>query len=145
MWKNRSVALGLCAAAVLAVAGCSQQRSYRLSWIFEDQAQTPESTATGCGRYYVDSIMATGIDDAGDVQQIVALCIAGWVTADATPGTWSFSVQMLNSQGALIASAPPPYETMTTSPAAIASDGPPTQFSVVLWPKPPQAPTVRLR
>jgi len=135
MWKNRSVALGLCAAAVLAVAGCSQQGSYRLSWIFGDQATgTAESTATGCGRHYVDSIMATGLDDAGDAQQIVALCIAGWVTADATPGTWSFSVQMLDSQGALIPSNPPPTKTMTTSSAAIASDGPPTQFSVSLWP-----------
>ena len=50
--------------------------------------------------------MATGIDDAGDAQQIVALCTSGWVTADATPGTWSFSVQMLDSQGALIKSDP---------------------------------------
>ena len=70
------------------------------------------STATGCGRYYVDSIMATGTDDAGDAQQIVALCTAGWVTAEATPGTWTFSVQMLDSQGALVTSDPKPEMVM---------------------------------
>jgi hypothetical protein len=133
MWKKCSVARALCAAAVLAVVGCSQNGSYRLSWIFVDPATaTPESTATGCGRFYVDSIMATGIDDAGDAQQIVALCTAGWVTADATPGTWSFSVQMLNSQGALIDSAM--SDNMKTSAEPITADGPQTQFSVSLWP-----------
>ena len=102
MWMKRSV-LGLCAAALLAVGGCSQNGSYRLSWIFQDQTtKATESTATGCGRHYVDSIMATGVDDAGDAQQIVALCTSGWVTADAPPGTWQFSVQMLDSQGAVI-------------------------------------------
>jgi hypothetical protein len=136
MWMKRSepcsVALGLCAAAVLAVAGCGQNGSYRLSWIFVDQTTgNTESSATGCGRHYVDSIMATGTDDGGDAQQIVALCTAGWVTADATPGTWSFSVQMLNSQGALIQSATP---DMKTSAAPIAADGPQTQFSVTLSP-----------
>lgn len=139
MWKTcslaRSVARGLCAAALLAVASCSQDGSYRLSWVFVDPATAAaESTATGCGRFYVDSIMATGIDDAGDAQQIVALCTSGWVTADAHPGTWSFSVQMLNSQGALIASNPPPDMTMTTSSEPITADGPQTQFSVSLWP-----------
>ena len=131
MWMNRRV-LGLCAAAVLGVAGCSQNGSYRLSWIFQDPATGPESTATGCGRHYVDSIMATGVDDAGDAQQILALCTAGWVTADASPGTWSFSVQMLNSQGTPIGSAMP--DNMKTSPQAIAADGPQVQFSVSLWP-----------
>ncbi len=138
MWMKRSqpcsVALGLCAAALLAVAGCGQNGSYRLSWIFVDQTGTAQTAATGCGQFYVDSIMATGSDEGGDAQQIVALCTAGWVTADATPGTWSFSVQMLDSQGALIKSNPPPNMTMTTTPAPIESDGPPTQFSVVLWP-----------
>lgn len=139
MWKKRSLprstALGLCAAAVLTVASCSQNGSYRLSWIFVDQATgIAESAATGCGRNYVDSIMATGIDDAGDAQQIVALCTSGWVTADATPGTWSFSVQMLNSQGALI-KADPRAKTMT-DPQPITSDGPQTQFSVTLSPLP---------
>lgn len=132
----RSTALGLCAAAVLAVTGCSQNGSYRLSWVFQDPVTLAlESSATGCGRHYVDSIMATGTDDAGDAQQIVALCIAGWVTADATPGTWSFAVQMLNAQGALIPSNPPPDKTMTTDPGAITSDGPQAQFSVMLWPQ----------
>ena len=76
--------------------------------------------------------MATGIDDAGDAQQIVALCTPGWVTADAPSGTWSFSVQMLNSQGALIESADADHMTTTAEP--ITSDGPQTQFSVTLWP-----------
>ena len=129
---RRSV-LGLCAVALLAVAGCSQNGSYRLSWIFQDPATgAAESAATGCGRHYVDSIMATGIDDAGNAQQIVALCPSGWVTADASPGTWSFSVQMLDSQGALIDSAMP--DNMKTSAQPIAADGPQVQFSVSLWP-----------
>jgi hypothetical protein len=136
MWMKRSepcsVALLLCAAAVLAVAGCGQNGSYRLSWIFVDQATgTAQTAATGCGQHHVDSIMATGIDDAGDAQQIVALCTAGWVTSDATPGTWSFSVQMLNSQGVLIESATP---DMKTSAEPIAADGPQAQFSVTLSP-----------
>jgi hypothetical protein len=130
----RSMARGLCAAALLAVASCSQDGSYRLSWVFVDPVTgTLESTATGCGRFYVDSIMATGIDDAGDAQQIVALCPSGWVTADAHPGTWSFSVQMLNSQGALIDSAN--SDKMKTIPQPITSDGPQTQFSVSLFPQ----------
>lgn len=134
MGMNRSV-LWLCAAALLAVGGCSQNGSYRLSWIFEDQTtMATESTATGCGRHYVDSIMATGIENGGDAQQIVALCTSGWVTAEASPGTWSFSVQMLDSQGAVIPSDPPPMTTMTTSAEPIVADGPPAQFSVSLWP-----------
>ena len=47
----RSVALGLCAAALLAVASCSQNGSYRLSWVFVDYTtKATVSTATGCGR-----------------------------------------------------------------------------------------------
>jgi hypothetical protein len=65
----------------------------------------------------------------------VALCTSGWVTADASPGTWSFSVQMRDSRGALIPSYPPPMETMTTSAQPIAADGPQVQFSVSLWPQ----------
>jgi hypothetical protein len=42
---------------------------------------------------------------------------------------------MLNSQGALIQSALPTDKTMTTDPAAIASDGPQAQFSVMLYPQ----------
>lgn len=126
------MALGLCA-AVLAVASCSQNGSYRLSWVFVDPATATEvSTATGCGRYHVDSIMAMGTDDVGDGQQLVALCTSGWVTADAPPGTWSFSVQMVNSQGALIASTM--SDKMMIGPQAITSDGPQAQFSVSLFP-----------
>ena len=64
MWMKRSV-LGLCATAVLAAGGCSQNGSYRLSWIFQDEVTGPESPATGCGRHYVDSIMATGMENGG--------------------------------------------------------------------------------
>ena len=130
---SRSMAPGLCAAAVLAVAGCSQNGSYRLSWIFQDPTTgAAESAATGCGRHYVDSIMATGIENGGDAQQIVALCTSGWMTADASPGTWSFSVQMLDSRKMPIDSAKP--DEMTAPAQAIASDGPQAQFSVSLWP-----------
>jgi hypothetical protein len=130
----RSTALGLCAAALLTVGGCNQNGSYRLSWVFVADATTgaKESTSTGCGRFYVDSILATGADDSGDGQQVQALCTAGWVTADVPPGTWSFSVQMLNSQGAVIQSAQP--SMMMTSAQPIATDGPQAQFAVSLWP-----------
>ena len=133
----RWTALGLCAAALLAVGGCSQNGSYRLSWIFVTDSTTgaTESTTTGCGRFFVDSILATGTDDGGDTQQIVALCTAGWVTAEAPPGTWSFTVEMLDSQGAIIPSAPPPMMAMTTSAEPIVADGPQAQFSVSLWPQ----------
>ena len=131
----RSTALGLCVAAVLAVAGCNENGSYRLSWVFGATATTgAESTSTGCGRHYVNSILATGSDDAGDAQQIVALCTPGWVTAEAPPGTWSFSVQMLDAQGALIQSDPPPMMTMMTNAQPIVTNGPQVQFSVSLWP-----------
>ena len=62
----------------------------------------------------------------------MALCTAGWVTAEATPGTWLFSVQMLDSQGALIKSDPD--ADMKTTAEPITSDGPQTQFSVTLSP-----------
>jgi hypothetical protein len=125
-----SVTLGLCAASVLAVASCSQNGSYRLSWVFAaDATAVPESSSTACGRYYVDSISATGTDDAGDAQQIVALCTPGWVTANAPPGTWFFTVQMLDAQGAVIKSP-----AQTTPPEPIVADGPQVQFSVSLVP-----------
>jgi hypothetical protein len=131
----RSTALGLCAAAMLAIGGCNQNGSYRLSWVFgADATAGAESTSTGCGRHFVDSILATGSDDSGDAQQIQALCTPGWVTAEVPPGTWSFTVQMLDSQGALIKSAPPDMMTMMTSAQPIATDGPQVQFSVSLWP-----------
>lgn len=131
---TRPVAFGLCAAALLAVASCSQQGSYRLSWIFAVDSTTgaAESTSTACGRYYVDSIFATGTSDAGDGQQVVALCTPGWVTADAPPGTWTFSVQMLDAQGALIES---PKKTTPAEP--ITADGPQVQFAVTLVPPKP--------
>ena len=129
----RSAVLGLCAAAVLAVAGCNQNGSYRLSWVFVATTGATESASTGCGRFYVDSIVAAGNDGAGDAQQIVALCTPGWVTAEAPPGTWSFSVQMLNSQGAVIPSAQSAMMTTTAQP--IATDGPQVPFSVSLYPQ----------
>ena len=131
----RSTALGLCAAALLAVTGCNQNGSYRLSWVFVADATTgaTESSSTACGRFYVDSVVVAGTDDSGDTQQLVALCTPGWVTAEASPGTWEFSIQMLNSQGAVIKSAQPAM--MTTSAQPIATDGPQVQFSVSLYPQ----------
>jgi hypothetical protein len=130
----RSTALGLCAAALLAVTGCNQNGSYRLSWVFVADATTgaKETSATACGRFYVDSVLAAGTDDSGDTQQLVALCTPGWVTAEVSPGTWSFSVQMLNSQGGVIQSAQPSMITPSAQP--IATDGPQVQFSVLLFP-----------
>lgn len=129
------MARGLCAAALLAGVGCNQNGSYRLSWVFVTDATTgsTESSSTACGRFYVDSIVATGADGSGDAQQIVALCTPGWVTADVPPGSWSFSVQMLDSQGAPIPSVP--GTTMLTNAEPIATDGPQVQFSVSLFPQ----------
>jgi hypothetical protein len=134
----RTTALGLCAAALLAAGGCSQNGSYRLSWIFVTDKDTgaTESTATGCGRFYVDSIVATGTNDSGDAQQLVAPCTPGWVTAEAPPGTWSFTVEMRDPQGILVPSNPPDMMRMMTSPQPIVADGPQAQLSVSLWPAP---------
>jgi hypothetical protein len=129
---KRSLALGLGAAAVLAVVGCSQNGSYRLSWIFQVEGATV-SPAVACGRYYVDSILLSGSDGSGDLQQVRAPCTPGSVTSTAPDGTWSFQVQMLDAQGALVQS------TMTTPPTdhqSISSDGPSARFSVILYPKP---------
>ena len=124
---KRRLALGLGAAALLAVASCSQNGSYRLSWNFQVDGVTV-SSAVGCGRYYVDSILVTGADETGDVQQLRAICTPGAVTSTVPDGTWSFQIQMLNAQGALIQSMTP---TQTTSPEPIASGAPQTQFPVI--------------
>jgi hypothetical protein len=133
---KRSLALGLGAAAVLAVAGCSQNGSYRLSWNFQADGATV-SSAVGCGRYYVDSILLTGTDNAGDSQQLRALCTPGWVTSSVPDGTWSFLVQMLDAQGALIQSMTP---SQSTTALPIASGAPQAQFPLItLVPLPPSS------
>jgi hypothetical protein len=138
MWMTRSLLPGLCAAAVLAIAGCSQNGSYRLSWTFVvDQATgATESSATACGRYRVDSIQITGTDETGDAQQVVALCTPGWMTATAPDGTWTFVAQMFDAQGAPIVSSDPMMGR--TNPEPISSEGAQAEFSVVLEPPPPQ-------
>ena len=58
-----------------------------------------ESCATGCGQHGVDSILANGTNDSGDALRIVALCAAGWFTGTASPGSWTFTFQMLDAGG----------------------------------------------
>jgi hypothetical protein len=125
---KRSLALGLGAAAVLAVAGCSQNGSYRLSWNFQADGVTV-SSAVGCGRYYVDSILVTGNDATGDAQQVRALCTPGSVTSTAPDGTWSFQLQMLDAEGVLIPSSMMLMQTKSAEP--IASGTPQVQFPVI--------------
>jgi hypothetical protein len=140
MWMRRSLVLGLCAAAVLAVGGCSQDGSYRLSWAFVDPATgATVSSATACGRYLVDSIHASGTDETGDTQQIVALCAPGWVTASAPVGNWTFAIGAFDAQGALIvwkdAATQTTSSPQTTAPMPVASEGLPAEFSVTFQPQ----------
>jgi hypothetical protein len=133
----RAVALGLGAAAALALAGCNQNGSYRLSWSFyvsSDGSGPIESAAVGCGQHGVDSISATGSDETGDAVQVSALCTPGVFTGTAPPGIWTFAFHLLDSRGGLI--RPPAGSTMPPiPPQTIASEGPPAQFSVVFVPR----------
>ncbi len=129
---GRTWALGLAAAALLATAGCSKSGSYRLSWDFlvDQSTGAIETTAAGCGQHGVDSILATGMDDAGDSLQVIALCVPGQFSGSAPPGTWTFALQMLDAEENPIASP----MSMQPSPAPIATSGPPALFSISFVP-----------
>ncbi|HLK89790.1 MAG TPA: hypothetical protein VKZ18_07845 [Polyangia bacterium] len=134
---KRSFALGLGAAAALAMAGvgCSQNGSFRLSWSFFLTQTSPllQSPAEACGQNGVDSILASGTDGTGDSVQIVALCSPGAFTGTAPDGTWTFSLQMLDATGHLI-QTPSRLDASPPGPASVASDGPAAQFSFKLNP-----------
>ena len=131
---KRSLAFGLGAVVLLAVAGCSQNGSYRLRWDFlvDPTTGATESSTSACGKFYVDSILINGTSTSGDAEQVVALCPPGWVTAEAPPGTWTFTVSMLSSQGAYIQTS---MSTQTTATLPISTDAAPTEFSVTLVPQ----------
>jgi hypothetical protein len=131
---KRSLALGLGAAALMAVAGCSSNGSYRLRWDFlvDPATGATESSTSACGKFYVDSVLANGTSTSGDAEQVVALCTPGWVSASAPPGTWTFTVSMLSSQGAVIQTS---MSSQTTAALPISTDTPPTEFSVTLVPR----------
>ncbi len=136
---RRSLVLGLCAAAVLAVTGCKQDGSYRLTWTFVDRATgATVSSATACGLYLVDSIQAAGSDETGDSVRVVALCAPGWATETAPPGTWTFEVGAFDAQGALIGWTDPTTQVTSspqaTGPKQVASEGQPAEFSVTFQP-----------
>src|SRR5436309_3373556 len=98
---GRTWALGLAVAGLLGAAGCSQSGSYRLSWVFlvDRNIGETQSSAAGCGQHGVDSILANGTNDSGDALRIVALCVPGSFTGTASPGSWTFTFQMLDAGG----------------------------------------------
>jgi hypothetical protein len=136
---GRTWALGLATASLLATAGCTQSGSYRLSWVFLVDG-TLESSAAACSQHGIDSILATGTDDAGDAQQVIALCVPGQFSGSAAPGTWSFAFQMLDAEGAPVGPVSPPGEPVLPSvpagPATVSVDGPTAEFAVQLTPPP---------
>lgn len=129
---ERSWALGLAAAGLLMAAGCSQSGSYRLSWVFVANGVT-QSPAVGCGQHGVDSILANGTDGNGNGVQVIALCVPGQFNGTAPPGTWTFTMQMLDAEQKPIAS---PSLTPTVQPgsATISSGGPVALFPIQFVP-----------
>jgi hypothetical protein len=139
---RRSFVPALGAVAALAAAGCTQNGGYRLSWTFYSTPESAvlQSPAEGCGRHGVDSIFATGTDGTGDAVQVIALCTPGQFTGSAPNGTWTFQIQMLDAQGALIkAPARPAGVPPLLVPAAepISSGGPTAEFVFTLNPPDP--------
>ena len=70
----------------------------------------------------------TGTDTGGDGQQVRALCTPGWVSSTVPDGTWTFRVQMLTAQGALVPATMP---TQSTAAEPIASGARQVQFPVI--------------
>lgn len=146
---GRTWALGLAVAGLVGAAGCSQSGSYRLSWVFLENGVT-ESSAGGCGQHGVDSILATGTDGSDSVR-IIALCVPGSFTGTAPPGSWTFTLQMLDAGGFPVRpvnpppnsnpdvkppNALPPQPTESDGPRSIAAGAPPAEFSVRFIPPP---------
>ena len=107
----RSLALGLCATAglALAMASCKQDGSYRVSWSFMPATSTSpsENAASGCGQHGVDGILVTAVDTSTDSDRVLAICTLGQVTRGVPVGTWAFQVQAVDAQGAVIAAVAP--------------------------------------
>jgi hypothetical protein len=116
----RSLALGLCAtvALTLAMAGCKQDGSYRVSWSFMPATSTgePENAASGCGQHGVDGILVTAVDTGADSDQVLAICTSGQVTRGVPVGTWAFQVQALDAEGAVMPSVVPTVAVLDPHP-----------------------------
>jgi hypothetical protein len=137
---GRTLAPALGVAALLATAGCSQSGSYRLSWVFlvDQSTGVTQSSAVGCGQHGVDSIQLNGTDESGDAQQVIALCVPGSFVGTVPPGTWTFTVQMLNAEVLPVRPISPPGQPVQPSASAgtatISAGGPTAQFFAQLIP-----------
>jgi hypothetical protein len=145
---GRTWALALVAAGLLGAGGCTQSGNYRLSWVFvvdSSMGTTTQSPAEGCGQHGVDSILANGSDDSGDGQQVIAQCTPGGYNGTAPPGSWTFTLEMLDAGGAPVRPVNPPANSpmqmpvqpaVSAGPVTIAVDGPVAEFLVPLTPPP---------
>lgn len=119
---SRSLGLGLCAAGALAIAGCRQDGSYRVTWDFQADT-TPgameQSAAAGCGQHGVDAIFVTASDTTGDGDQVLAICTLGQATRPVPAGTWNIHVQGVDAQRNLMPSVVP----TASIHAVVVSDG----------------------
>jgi hypothetical protein len=126
LWSRR-LALGFSAMAVLAIAGCGQDGSYQLSWqIMDATTGAVETSASGCSSHAIDTVLVIGADASGDGQQVIAPCTPGRIVESATPGTWAFQVEMLNTEGAVIGTP------ASVPEQPVPAGGPRTSFAVVL-------------
>jgi hypothetical protein len=116
----RPLALGLGATVALAMAGCHQSGSYRVTWNFLTDASgcVTQNAAAGCGQNGVDAVMVTAADTSGDTDEVLALCTPGQVTRAVAKGSWTIQIQAVDAEGALI----PSLVATTASPVSV-SDG----------------------
>ena len=130
----RSLAPGLCAMAALAIAGCTQDGSYRVSWNFLADAgpgAAVQSAAEGCGQHGVDAIFVTAVDTSADGDQVLAICTLGQVTRSVPAGNWTIQIQAADAQATLI----PSIATQMVS--GVVGDGAVTELAVLTLPPRP--------
>jgi hypothetical protein len=140
---SRSLALGLSAAAALAIGGCRQNGTLQVNWSFREDATTTQIAASGCGQHGVDAILVTVTDASGDDLQVTAICPPGQVSRSVPTGTWTGLLQALDAQGAVIHSPidpsnPSQIPLVLSEPVTIQviDDGPPTAGVVTFTPLP---------
>lgn len=131
---SRSLAPGLCAMAALAMAGCTQDGSYRVTWNFlatADPGAPVQSAAEGCGQHGVDAIFVTASDTNADGDQVLAICTLGQVNRPVPAGTWSIQLQAVDAQATLIGSIAPQMVSGVVADGAVIELG-----LVTLTPRP---------
>jgi hypothetical protein len=136
---NRRRLAIVCALGALAIAGCTDHGTYRVSWSFPDA-----EAGVGCGQHGVDSIHITGASSKGDSDDVVALCAGRQTprafTQEVPVGSWTFTFRQLDVRGALITvlddqGQPVPDPTATGTVAAdTTTDLDPA--TIVLTPRP---------